>query len=94
MAAVVRDSRVRQTSTSGGASESDEKSDTVEPNGLCLLAALGAVVIPVENLEAALREANRKFERRFRAIENDPGFAGDLDAKEALWQAAKLAQSD
>ena len=44
--------------------------------------------------EAALREANRKFERRFRAIEVDPAFAGDLDAKEALWQAAKLAQSD
>ena len=63
---------------------------------------LGDLLFAVVNLarhlnvdpETALREANRKFERRFRAIENDPGFAGDLDAKEALWQAAKLAQSD
>ena len=52
---------------------------------------LFAVVNLARNLnvepEAALREANRKFERRFRAIENEPGFDGDLDAKEALWQA-------
>ena len=42
--------------------------------------------------EAALRAANRKFERRFRAMEADagPGFAAlDLAAKEALWQAVK-----
>jgi ATP diphosphatase len=63
---------------------------------------LGDLLFAVVNLarhlnidaEAALREANRKFERRFRAIENNPAFAGDLDAKEALWQAAKLAQRD
>ena len=40
--------------------------------------------------EDALRKANRKFEQRFRAIETAPGFAAmDLDAMEALWQAAK-----
>ena len=42
--------------------------------------------------EAALRAANRKFERRFRAMETDAGtgFATlDLTAKEALWQAVK-----
>ncbi len=42
--------------------------------------------------EAALKAANRKFEKRFRAMED---FAGDqfvelsLDEKEALWQRAK-----
>ena len=46
--------------------------------------------------EAALRVGNAKFERRFRMME---GFAGaafpdlDLDAKEALWRAAKRSQT-
>ncbi|GAA4776407.1 nucleoside triphosphate pyrophosphohydrolase [Stakelama sediminis] len=42
--------------------------------------------------EAALRSANGKFERRFRAMETRAGkdFPGlDLDAKEALWQEVK-----
>ncbi|HEU4960037.1 MAG TPA: nucleoside triphosphate pyrophosphohydrolase [Sphingomonas sp.] len=42
--------------------------------------------------EAALRAANTKFERRFRAMEQTAGdaFAAlDLDAKEALWVSAK-----
>ena len=42
--------------------------------------------------EAALRGANAKFERRFRAMETEAGeaFAGlDLDGKEALWVKAK-----
>ena len=42
--------------------------------------------------EAALRSANAKFERRFRAMEEKAGaaFASlDLDAKEALWTAVK-----
>src|SRR3982750_485192 len=44
--------------------------------------------------EAALREASRKFERRFRAIEQTPGFEDlSLDEKEALWVAAKQAQA-
>ena len=44
--------------------------------------------------EAALREANRKFESRFRAIEAEPGFADmSLDEMEALWMKAKAAQS-
>lgn len=47
------------------------------------------------NPEEALRKANKKFERRFRAIEKTPGFAAmSLDQKEALWRAAKAAQSD
>jgi ATP diphosphatase len=45
--------------------------------------------------EAALREANRKFEKRFRAIEKEPGFADmSLDEMEALWVTAKTAQVD
>jgi len=64
---------------------------------------LGDLLFAVVNLarhmniepEAALREANRKFERRFRAIEQEPGFAGlSLDEKEALWVAAKRSQAD
>ena len=44
--------------------------------------------------EAALREANRKFEKRFRAIESEPGFSAmSLDEMEALWVKAKAAQS-
>ncbi|NNC73644.1 MAG: nucleoside triphosphate pyrophosphohydrolase [Sphingomonadaceae bacterium] len=42
--------------------------------------------------EMALREANRKFERRIRTMEDSAGdnFANlDLDAMEDLWQAAK-----
>ena len=45
--------------------------------------------------EAALREASHKFEKRFRAIEQKPGFAEmSLDEKEALWVDAKKAQAD
>jgi ATP diphosphatase len=64
---------------------------------------LGDLLFAVVNLarhlkiepEDALRKANRKFERRFRAIENEPGFEGmSLDEKEALWVAAKAAQAD
>ncbi len=42
--------------------------------------------------EAALRAANRKFERRFAAMEalaDDAFVALDLDAKEALWREVK-----
>ena len=42
--------------------------------------------------EEALRKANRKFEKRFRAIETAPGFERmSLDEMEALWVAAKKA---
>jgi ATP diphosphatase len=68
-----------------------------------MLEELGDLLFAVVNLarhlniepEAALREANRKFEQRFRAIEKAPGFAGlSLDEKERLWAAAKKTQAD
>lgn len=44
--------------------------------------------------EASLRAANAKFERRFRAIETAPDFAGlSLDEKEALWTAVKAQRA-
>jgi len=64
---------------------------------------LGDLLFAVVNLarhlnidaEEALRQANRKFEARFRAIEREPGFESmSLDEKEALWSAAKAGQSD
>jgi ATP diphosphatase len=67
-----------------------------------MLDELGDLLFAVVNLarhlniepEAALREANRKFEQRFRSIEKTPGFEDmSLDEKEALWVAAKKAQT-
>ena len=64
---------------------------------------LGDLLFAVVNLarhlnvdpEEALRQANRKFEKRFRAIEKAPGFeAMSLDEMEALWKAAKADQAD
>lgn len=64
---------------------------------------LGDLLFAVVNLarhlnvepETALREANRKFERRFRTIEQEPGFVNmSLDEKEVLWTNAKKAQAD
>ena len=62
---------------------------------------LGDLLFAIVNLarhlnidaEAALREANHKFEMRFRSIETELGFSGlSLDEKEALWVAAKASQ--
>ena len=66
------------------------------------LEEMGDLLFAVVNLarhlniepEAALREANRKFESRFRAIEAEPGFTDmSLEEMEALWVKAKIAQS-
>ncbi len=66
------------------------------------LEEMGDLLFAVVNLarhlniepEAALREANRKFESRFRVIEATPGFETmNLDEMEELWVKAKAAQS-
>ena len=91
--------------TSGPRAKIDEElaeldAETDHPR---MLEEMGDLLFAVVNLarhlniepEAALREANRKFERRFRAIERTPGFADlALDEKEELWVAAKKAQAD
>jgi ATP diphosphatase len=67
-----------------------------------MLDELGDLLFAVVNLarhlnieaEVALREANRKFEQRFREIEKTPGFADlSLDEMEELWVAVKKAQA-
>ena len=67
-----------------------------------MLEELGDLLFAIVNLarhlniepEAALRDANAKFERRFRAIEATPGFSQlTLDEKERLWIAAKADQA-
>jgi MazG family protein len=71
-----------------------------------LVDELGDLLFAVANLarhlgvdgEAALRQANRKFERRFRAVETALRAAGrglddaSLDEMEELWQRAKAAE--
>jgi ATP diphosphatase len=63
---------------------------------------LGDLLFAVVNLarkigiapEEALRKANSKFERRFRAIEAEPGFQDlSLEEKEAHWVAAKQRET-
>jgi nucleoside triphosphate diphosphatase len=67
------------------------------------LEELGDLLFAIVNLarhlnvepEAALREANRKFEHRFRVIEQAPGFAElPLEEKEELWTQVKRVQAD
>ncbi len=64
---------------------------------------LGDLLFAIVNLarhlnigaEEALRKGNRKFEERFRAIEQAPGFSElSLDEMEALWVQAKADQAD
>ena len=68
-----------------------------------MLEEMGDLLFAVVNLsrhlniepETALREANRKFEARFRTIESAPGFENmTLDEMEKLWVRAKQDQSD
>jgi nucleoside triphosphate diphosphatase len=92
-------------SPSGPRAKIDEElaeldAETAHPR---MLEELGDLLFAVVNLarhlniepETALREANAKFERRFRSIEKTLGFSEmSLDDMEALWVQAKNAQAD
>jgi nucleoside triphosphate diphosphatase len=91
--------------TSGPRAKIDEELSELdaETDHHRMLDELGDLLFAVVNLarhlniepEAALREANRKFEQRFREMEKTPGFPElSLEEKEELWVAAKKAQAD
>lgn len=74
--------------------EAETEAERIDEAGDLLFAAVNMVRHMGVSAEDALRAANAKFEKRFRAMETDAGdaFAGlSLTDKEALWQRAKLS---
>ena len=72
--------------------------ERIEEAGDLLFAAVNVVRSHGVAPEDALRAANAKFERRYRAMENHAAKRGEefaalsLEAQEALWQAVKRAE--
>lgn len=80
--------------------EATSQADRIAEAGDLLFAAVNLVRAHGIAAEDALRSANAKFERRFRAMEalataQGVDFAAlNLDAQEALWQQVKASEAD
>ncbi|MDE1914498.1 MAG: nucleoside triphosphate pyrophosphohydrolase [Sphingomonadales bacterium] len=78
--------------------EARNEAERIEEAGDLLFAAVNVARAYGVAAEDALRAANAKFERRFRAMENFAKVRGNefaaltLDQQEELWQAAKRAE--
>ena len=88
----------RSDETQGGAMQGGASPEIFEEVGDLLFAAANLARKLEVDAEAALRAANGKFERRFRAMEALARVRGevfenlDLAAQERLWQAVKRAE--
>ncbi|MGQ2941675.1 MAG: nucleoside triphosphate pyrophosphohydrolase [Blastomonas fulva] len=74
--------------------DAESEVERIDEAGDLLFAAVNMVRHMGVSAEDALRAANAKFERRFRAMETDVGdaFVGlSLEQKEQLWQRAKAS---
>ena len=82
----------------GELADADGPDHMTEEAGDLLFAAVNLVRAYGVDAEAALRSANEKFERRFRAMESlatdqDADFSSlDLQAQETLWQEVKRSE--
>ena len=77
--------------------EANSDAHKAEEAGDLLFAAVNVCRLAGVDAETALKAANLKFERRFRAMETIAGDQFeqlDLDAKEGLWQQVKAAERD
>ncbi|MGL5837042.1 MAG: nucleoside triphosphate pyrophosphohydrolase [Sphingorhabdus sp.] len=73
------------------------EAERAEEAGDMLFAAVNICRLAGIDAETALKAANRKFERRFRAMEAIAGAEFEqlnLDAKEALWQRVKTGEAN